>query len=100
MSYAVAYEAYRQFGARPKSEANVLITRKFMRDLLAEFKDLRTKDCCVIIDAALSLSFLPMVVLQDMNTMERSSWVWFFRSRVVVSWWLWLISGLRPSEAP
>jgi len=73
---AVAHEAYAQYGQRPRSQANELITRKFMRDLLAEIKDLRKHDQLAVIDLALPLSFLPsaefrrMVMIWNTRTMS------------------------------
>lgn len=57
----VAHEAYNKFGARPMTEANVLVTRRWLQKLLAEpkYKDLRTVDKNIAIDRALFLSFVP-----------------------------------------
>lgn len=77
LAVAVADEAYYQFGFRPMSEANVLITRKFMRDRLMEVKGLRAHDALLVIDKAIPLSFLPslefknMVRLMGTDTFER-----------------------------
>jgi hypothetical protein len=58
---SIAREAYNKFGERPMSEANVLVTRKWLQKLLAEpkYKDLRTCDKNLAIDRALFLSFVP-----------------------------------------
>nr|AWS06677.1 RdRP small subunit [Maize-associated tombusvirus] len=58
---AVAKEAYNKFGARPMSDANVLITRKWIQKFLAgdDYQDLRTCDKNIAIDRALFLSFVP-----------------------------------------
>nr|WRQ65450.1 tombus P33-like protein [Tolivirales sp.] len=58
---AIAHEAYNKFGARPLTEANVLVTRKWLQKLLEEKKyaDLRTCDRNIAIDRALFLSFVP-----------------------------------------
>jgi len=56
---ALAHEAYMQFGVRERSEANLIITRKYMRDQLRDYGDLRAIDASNFIDAALPLSFLP-----------------------------------------
>jgi hypothetical protein len=58
---ALAKEAYFKFGARPMTEANVLVTRRWLQKLLAEpkYKDLRTCDRIVALDRALFLSFVP-----------------------------------------
>lgn len=67
MASALAYEAYYEFGNRDKTPANLLITRKFMRDQLMEYKDLRAQDASGIIDVALSLSFLPSRSVRETN---------------------------------
>lgn len=56
----LAKEAYYKFGKRKLSEANILITRKWMRDYCDEHcKDLRTTHRADAIDRALFLSFVP-----------------------------------------
>jgi len=89
MVYALADEAYRQFGSRPRSEANLLITRKFMRDELSVLKDLRTCDAIAIIDGALGLSFLPSQTLRGMNDLACTR-VYRERSNdYLTRWWWW-----------
>ncbi len=58
---AIAKEAYFKFGARPMTEANVLVTRRWLQKYLADpkFKDLRTVDRNLALDRALFLSFVP-----------------------------------------
>jgi hypothetical protein len=60
-SAAIAKQAYNKFGERPMSQANILVTRKWLQKLLAEpeYKDLRTCDKNIAIDRALFLSFVP-----------------------------------------
>ncbi len=59
-SAAVAKLAYNKFGERPMSQANVLVTRKWIQKYLEDlFKDLRTCDKNLAIDRALFLSFVP-----------------------------------------
>lgn len=60
-SSSIAMLAYNKFGERPLSEANVLVTRKWIQKLLEEprFKDLRVCDKNLAIDRALFLSFIP-----------------------------------------
>lgn len=70
---ALAEEAYFEFGYRRRDEANELITRKFMRDLLRDRPDLRAADARVAIDGALALSFLPTRELQLSNVIH-STW--------------------------
>lgn len=57
---SVAKLAYNKFGERPMSEANILVTRKWIQKLLEEpeYKDLRTSDKNLAIDRALFLSFV------------------------------------------
>jgi len=63
---SLAKAAYLQFGDRIRSAANLLITRKWMRDRLSEYADLRAHDAGNIIDAALELSFYPSKAAQCM----------------------------------
>jgi len=67
MTFALAGSAYLQFGFNDKSLANLLIYRKYMRDELTQYKDLRNHNAAEIIDAALHLSFLPSPALRRMN---------------------------------
>lgn len=57
----IAHEAYNKFGARAMTEANVLVTRRWLQKLLSEpeYKDLRMVDRNIAIDRALFLSFIP-----------------------------------------
>lgn len=61
MSVALGNEGLAQFGPRTRDAANLLVTRKFLRDRLkeAQHKDLRKADASVIIEEALDYSFLP-----------------------------------------
>jgi len=90
MAFALADEAYFKFGFRERSDANLLITRKFMHDQLREMQDLRAKDAATIVDLALYVSFLPSRAMQDMNAVDstrafgrrkkassRASWGWW-----------------------
>lgn len=81
MASALAWECYAQFGSRERSEANLLVSRKFMRDLLGEYQDLRAKDKARLVDRALLLSFLPTLELQDMVELS-STHVWKDREAV------------------
>jgi len=58
---AVAKQAYHKFGERPHTEANVLVTRRWLQKYFddAKFTDLRTVDKNNAIDRALFLSFVP-----------------------------------------
>lgn len=96
ISMSLAKRAYYQFGFRPESEANSLITRKFMRDLLMEFKDLRATDANNIIDVALPLSFLPTVVHREMKEYTRT-FVYQQRSAEIpeCGWIDWLLLRVR-----
>jgi hypothetical protein len=76
-SAAVAKKAYNKFGERPMSEANVLVTRKWIQKLLEEpeYKDLRTCDKNLAIDRALFLSFVPTNSFRKMRlAIATSSW--------------------------
>jgi hypothetical protein len=96
LAYGLAEEAYYQFGHRPFSEANVLITRKYMRDLLKEHKDLRPKDAAEIIDRALHLSFLPTKQLVAMSIISET-YTYVDRGTVGPQSWIgWLLGRLRP----
>lgn len=59
LAATVAMTAYLKFGARGKTEANVIITRKFISDLLAAREDMRLRDKIEIMDLAVFLSFVP-----------------------------------------
>jgi len=58
---AVAKQAYNKFGERTYSEANVLVTRRWLQKYFddVKFTDLRTVDKNNAIDRALFLSFVP-----------------------------------------
>lgn len=58
---AVAKQAYNKFGERPYTQANVLVTRKWLQKYFENpgFTDLRTVDKNNAIDRALFLSFVP-----------------------------------------
>lgn len=85
--FALAAQAYFQFGKRPPSEANMIITRKFMRDELEQYKDLRVTDALGIIDSALYMSFLPSQHLRLMNQAVRTR-VYHERARDIPgTWW-------------
>lgn len=75
LASSLAWECYAQFGARERTEANILVSRKFMRDLLDEKRGLRAKDRARLIDRALLLSFMPTAELRDI-VKQSTSWVW------------------------
>jgi len=57
---ALGKRAYVKFGARPVSEANVIVTRKWLLKVIEdEFKDLRDCDKAIALDRATFLSFIP-----------------------------------------
>jgi hypothetical protein len=70
----VASLAYNKFGARPMSEANVLVTRRWIQKLLDEptYKDLRVVDKNIAIDRALFLSFVPTNDFRQMRLVTSS----------------------------
>lgn len=65
----VAKAAYLKFGRRNMSEANLLVTRKWIVKFLEDPKyvDLRVADKCIAVDRALFLSFVPTMVYNDMK---------------------------------
>ncbi len=74
---SIARLAYNKFGQRPLSEANVLVTRKWIQKLLEEpaYKDLRTCDKNLAIDRALFLSFVPTDAFREMQmVMTTNTW--------------------------
>jgi len=58
---AVSKHAYLKFGNRKMTEANILVTRKWIVKYLEDdkFKDMRTVDKALAVDRALFLSFVP-----------------------------------------
>lgn len=70
MAYGLADEAYLQYGRRDKSQANDLITRKFLRDQLSQFDSLRARDRSSVIDLALTLSYVPTSEWCEMEEVE------------------------------
>jgi hypothetical protein len=66
---ALAKEAYLKFGARPFTQANTLVTRKWLVKCLegAEYRDMRTCDKIIAIDRAMFLSFVPTIVHNNMR---------------------------------
>jgi len=88
IAFALAYAAYYEFGARDRNEAEVLITRKHMRDLLREHRNLRDRDAAMIIDRALYLSFLPSPTLREMNRLDQTV-TFGARAAPVASWRAW-----------
>jgi len=73
LAIALAGECYFKFGDRTRSEANNLISRKWMRDRIGDVKDLRRKDAAGIIDVALPLSFYPSRQALRMDQHMRTS---------------------------
>ncbi len=72
LAFVLADEAYLQFGRRERSQANDLVTRKFLRDLCRERKGLRAKDMSAAIEVALSLSYVPPRELAEVEELESS----------------------------
>jgi hypothetical protein len=60
-SSALAQLAYNKYGERPMSEANILVTRKWLQKQLEEpeYKDMRVCDKNIAVDRAVFLSFVP-----------------------------------------
>jgi len=88
MAFALADEAYFKFGPRPRSEANMKITRKFMFDIMSANPDVRAKDAGKILDVALYTSFLDSPELRMMNALDMTR-AWNERSSNTArsSWW-------------
>jgi len=80
-SYAL--QAYLKFGKRPKSEANIIITRKYISDLLAEVPDMRIRDKIEIMDTATFLSFIPSKSSQECGAYESTN---AYARRMVGEW--------------
>lgn len=80
---AYALQAYLKFGRRQKSEANVLVTRKYISDLLIETPDMRTRDKIEIMDKAVFLSFLPSKTHQECAAYETT---FAYARRVLGKW--------------
>jgi hypothetical protein len=77
-SSSLAKLAYNKFGNRGMTEANLLVTRKWLQKYLDEqsYKDLRTCDKNIAIDRALFLSFVPTTDFQKMYLATTTkSWV-------------------------
>lgn len=72
---ALAKEAYLKFGARPLTQANTLVTRKWLVKYLegAQYKDMRTCDKIIAIDRAMFLSFVPTIVHNNMRVAAQDS---------------------------
>jgi len=70
VAFALADEAYFQFGQREKSEANDLCTRKFLRDQISEYTSLRAKDKSIVLAMALTLSYVGPSVTEEMQETE------------------------------
>jgi len=72
---AIAKIAYNKFGDRKMTEANVLVTRKWIQKLLdePEYKDLRVCDKNLAIDRALFLSFVSTRDFQAMKLATATS---------------------------
>lgn len=66
---ALAKEAYLKFGARPFTQANTLVTRKWLTKALegGKYADMRTCDKIIAIDRAMFLSFVPTIVHNNMR---------------------------------
>jgi len=66
----IAYNIRRRFGRRPRSEANMLVTRKYSEKELAKIEEslkikIKSKDACKILDQALCLSFINTETMLD-----------------------------------
>ena len=84
---ALAKEAYLKFGARPLTQANTLVTRKWLVKYLegVQFKDMRTCDKIIAIDRAMFLSFVPTIVHNNMRVAAQDSAIVKMMSGVTTS---------------
>lgn len=73
ITFALADEAYLQFGQREKSEANDLCTRKFLRDMISEYDSLRAKEKNIVLTKALSLSYVGPAEIEDAREFESTN---------------------------
>jgi hypothetical protein len=80
-SYAL--QTYLKYGDRPKTAANVLITRKYISDLLLEKKSLRLRDKVELMDLAVFLSFVPTQTKLQCNAMMNTK---AYAERVFSEW--------------
>jgi len=72
LAFSLADEAFFQYGRRKKSQANDLVTRKFMRDYLSKYDTLRAKDKSLIIEIALPLSYVVPSETEVMDQVVRT----------------------------
>jgi hypothetical protein len=74
---SIAKMAYNKFGARPMSQANMLVTRRWLQKLLdsEEYSDLRVADKNTAIDRALFLSFVTSKEYQEMAVLFDTDFV-------------------------
>jgi len=61
--------AYNKFGERPMTEANILVTRRWLQKLLEgdDYRHMRVSDKNLAIDRALFLFFVPTLAFQKMR---------------------------------
>lgn len=83
--------AYNKFGERPMTEANLMVTRRWLQKQLEsdDLKDLRTADKNIAIDRALFLSFVPTKAFLKMKVYSATS-QWEKRttgSELFGKWW-------------
>lgn len=101
-SASLAKLAYNKFGQRPVSDANVLVTRKWLQKYLEEpmYKDLRTCDKNLAIDRALFLSFVPTKDFQMMK-LATTTRNWENRNQANgVFGRIWRLAGSREVSLP
>ncbi len=90
--------AYNKFGERPMSEANLMVTRRWLQKQLEsdELKDLRTVDKNIAIDRALFLSFVPTKAFLKMKVYSATA-QWEKRvtgSELFGKWWWNRVFGI------
>lgn len=102
MADALAAEAYFKFGMRPRSEANLMITRKWMMNQFLLMNDVRKVDANQFIDMALPHSFLPSQSWRHMARIastdafaERSADISYTR----FWWWPFYTNGYKTASS-
>jgi len=92
LARALGLVGYCQFGPRPRTEADVLVTRKFLRDHFDNYPRVRRCDRAHIIDMAVELSYVRSTTAVSMDRLI-STWSWAARSNretLFTRWWNWV----------
>lgn len=92
LSAALGLVGYCQFGPRLRTEADVLVTRKFLRDHLDNYPRVRGCDRAHVVDRAVELSYVRTTTAVKMDRLI-SSWSWAARvnrETLFTRWWNWV----------